>query len=81
MSPEASNCFSIITLMIIQENKIKKRHIFERFWGFKMSVEGGSDQQTSWFSYDSCRWFSSPKCKVLPDIYLIHQIPCFLFHL
>ena len=29
--------------MIIQENKIKERHIFERFWGFKMSVEGGSD--------------------------------------
>ena len=31
--------------VIIQENKVKKRHIFERFWGFKMSVEGGSVQR------------------------------------
>ena len=31
------------------ENKIKKRHIFERFWGFKMSVEGGSDRQQAGF--------------------------------
>ena len=31
-----------ITLMIIRKNKVKKRHIFERFGGFKMSVEGGS---------------------------------------
>ena len=35
--------------MIIRENKIKKRHIFERFWGFKMSVEGGSDRQQAGF--------------------------------
>ena len=35
--------------MIIRENKIKKRHIFERFWGFKMSVEGGSDRQQASF--------------------------------
>ena len=34
---------SIITLMNIQEKKNKNRQIFERFWGFKMSVEGGSD--------------------------------------
>ena len=45
MSPEATNCLSIITLMIIPENKLKNRHIFERFWGFKMSVEGSSDRQ------------------------------------
>ena len=31
--------------MIIRGNKIKKRQIFERFWGFKMSVEGGFDRQ------------------------------------
>ena len=48
-SPEATNCFSIITLMINRENKIKRRHIFERFWGFKMSVEGGSDRQQAGF--------------------------------
>ena len=36
--------------MIIRENKIKKRHVFERFWGFnKMSVEGGSDRQQAGF--------------------------------
>ena len=35
--------------MIIPENKIKKRHIFERFWGFKISVEGGSDRQQAGF--------------------------------
>ena len=35
--------------MIIPENKIRKRHIFERFWGFKMSVEGGSDRQQAGF--------------------------------
>ena len=44
------NCSNIITLMIIRENKIKKkRHVFERFWGFKMSVEGGSDRQQAGF--------------------------------
>ena len=48
MSPESTNCFSIITL-IIQENKIKKRHIFGRFWGFQMLVEGGSDRQQAGF--------------------------------
>ena len=48
-SPEATNCFSIITLMIIRENKIKKRHIFERFWGLKMSVKSGSDRQQAGF--------------------------------
>ena len=49
-SPEATNCVSIITLMMTRENKIKKRHlIFERFWGFKMSVEGGSDRQQTGF--------------------------------
>ena len=42
-------CFGIITLMLIRENKIKKRHVFERFWGFKMSVEGGSDRQQAGF--------------------------------
>ena len=35
--------------MIIRENKIKKRHVFERFWGFEMSVEGGSDRQQAGF--------------------------------
>ena len=35
--------------MIIRENKIKKRHIFERFWGLKMSVKGGSDRQQAGF--------------------------------
>ena len=35
--------------MIIKENKVKKRHIFERFWGFKKSVEGGSDRQQAGF--------------------------------
>ena len=79
---KVTNCFSIITLMIIRENKIKKRHILERFWGFKMSVEGGSDRQHwNWFSYNSCRRFSSQKRKILPDIYLFHRLPCFLFHL
>ena len=39
----------MITLMIIRENKLKKRHIFERFWGFKISVEGGSDRQQAGF--------------------------------
>ena len=48
-SPEASNCFGIITLKIIRENEIKKGHIFERVWGFKMSVEGGSDRQQAGF--------------------------------
>ena len=48
-SPEVSNCFSIIAFIIIQEYKIKKRHIFERFWGFKMLVEGGSDRQQAGF--------------------------------
>jgi len=47
--PEVSNCFSIITLIIILENKIKKRHIFERFWGFNMLVKGGSDRQQAGF--------------------------------
>ena len=49
MSLDATNCFSIITLMIIRENKIIKRHIFERFWDFKMSNEGGSDRQQAGF--------------------------------
>ena len=40
---------SIITLMIIQEKNNKNRQIFERFWGFKMSVEGGSDRQQAGF--------------------------------
>ena len=40
---------SIITLMIIQEENNKNRQIFERFWGFKMSVEGGSDRQQAGF--------------------------------
>ena len=40
---------SIITLMNIQEKKNKNRQIFERFWGFKMSVEGGSDRQQAGF--------------------------------
>ena len=44
-----TNCFSIITLMITQENIIKKTHIFERFWGFKMSDEGDSDRQQAGF--------------------------------
>ena len=35
--------------MIIPENKIKKGHIFERFWGFKISVDGGSDRQQAGF--------------------------------
>ena len=35
--------------MIIRENKIKKRHVFERFWGFKMSVGGGSDRPQAGF--------------------------------
>ena len=35
--------------MIIRENKIKKRYIFEWFWGFKMSVEGGFDRQQAGF--------------------------------
>ena len=35
--------------MIIRENKIKKTPIFERFWGFKMLVEGGSDRQQAGF--------------------------------
>jgi len=35
--------------MIIRENKIKKRQIFEKFWAFKMSVEGGSDRQQAGF--------------------------------
>ena len=35
--------------MIIQETKIKKRRFFERFWCFKMSVEGGSDRQQAGF--------------------------------
>ena len=48
-SSEETNCFSIITLMIIRENKIKDRQMFERFWGFKMSVEGGSDRQQAGF--------------------------------
>ena len=48
-SPEEANCFSIITLMIIRGNKIKNRQMFERFWGFKMSVEGGSDRQQAGF--------------------------------
>ena len=48
-SPEETNCFSIITLMIIRENKIKNRQMFERFWGCKMSVEGGSDRQQAGF--------------------------------
>ena len=48
-SREEANCFSIITLMIIRENKIKNRQMFERFWGFKMSVEGGSDRQQAGF--------------------------------
>ena len=48
-SPEETNCLSIITLMIIRENKIKDRQMFERFWGFKMSVEGGSDRQQAGF--------------------------------
>ena len=41
--PEVNYCFSIITLIIIPENNIKKRHFFERFEGFNMSVEGSSD--------------------------------------
>ena len=49
MSPEGTNWFSIITMMIIRENKIKKRYNFERFWGFKMSVEGGSEGQQAGF--------------------------------
>ena len=36
--------------MIIRENKIKKSHIFEIFWGFKMLVEGGSDLHKLVFS-------------------------------
>ena len=67
--------------MIIPENKIRKRHIFERFLGFKMSVEGGSDRQQAGFLKIASRLFSSRKRKVLPDIYLIHRLPCFLFHL
>ena len=47
-SPEATNCFRIITLMIIRENKIKMRHIFEIFWA-SLSVEGGSDRQQAGF--------------------------------
>ena len=43
-----SRRFSIITLMIIRENKIIKRH-FERFWDFTMSNEGGSDRQQAGF--------------------------------
>ena len=35
--------------MITGENKVKKIQIFERFWGFKMSVEGGSDRQQAGF--------------------------------
>ena len=35
--------------MIIPENKIKKGRIFERFWGFKISVDGGSDRQQAGF--------------------------------
>ena len=48
-SLDATNCFSIITLMIIRENNIIKRHFFERFWDFKMSNEGGSDRQQAGF--------------------------------
>ena len=33
------------------------------------------------FSYNSCRRFSSRKREILPDIYFIHRLPCFLFHL
>ena len=35
--------------MIIQEKKNKNGQIFERFWGFKMSVEGGPDRQQAGF--------------------------------
>ena len=35
--------------MIIRENKVKKSHTFEGFWGFKMSVEGGSHRQQAGF--------------------------------
>ena len=48
-SPIFTNCLSIITLMIFRENKIEKRHIFDRFWGFKMSVEDGCDRQQAGF--------------------------------
>ena len=39
----------MITLMITRENKVKKIHIFERFWGFRMSFQGGSDRQQAGF--------------------------------
>ena len=32
-SPEATNCFSIITLMIIRENKTKKKNTFLKDFG------------------------------------------------
>ena len=66
--------------VIIQENKVKKRHIFERFWGFKMSIEDGSDQQQAGFLITAAISFPHGN-KILQDIYLIHRLPCFLFHL
>ena len=65
--------------MIIRENKIKKRQIFERFWGFKMSVEGGSDRQQAGFLIIAAVGFPHGNVKFLPDIYLIHRLPFFLF--
>ena len=49
--------------MIIQENKIKKRHIFGRFWGFKMLVDGGSDQQQAGFLIIAAISFSHQNVK------------------
>ena len=44
-----------------------------------LGVGRGRLWSTTTFSYNSCRRFSSRKRKILPDIYLIHRLPFFLF--
>ena len=45
-----------------------------------MSIEDGSDQQQAGFLITAAIGFPHGN-KILQDIYLIHWLPCFLFHL
>ena len=45
-----------------------------------MSIEDGSDQQQAGFLITAAIGFPHGN-KILQDIYLIHRLPCFLFHL